>query len=279
MAYEHALRARALQVELGSTGGPTGGVIEVHVGLYGSGRGQYATALQAYDKALDLFRRDGQALWVAACSNNLAAMLIDLGQFARARRVLDYPLPSVHHVAARGAILSARIDRMLGASPTAALQRAAAELARGDDYYIGALLELERAETLAAAEALALGDAVAQAAEQREYGGIAIKARVVAARAALQAGDAALAAARWSELEPSLATLQPADSYPLVPAAAGIEILLAAGERQRAAELASRALDWLRQVALPRVPEAFRDSFLNRNPVNRTLLAAESRLR
>ena len=40
-AYEHALRARALQVELGRTGGPIGGVIEAHVGLYGTGRGQY----------------------------------------------------------------------------------------------------------------------------------------------------------------------------------------------------------------------------------------------
>jgi DNA-binding SARP family transcriptional activator len=278
-AYDHALRARALQVELGRTGGPIGGVIETHVGLYGSSRGQYAAALQAYDDALALLRRDGQALWIAVCSNNLAATLIDLGQFARARRTLDYPPPSVSQVAARGAILSARLDRMLGASPAAALQRAADELARGDDFYIGALLDLERAETLEAAEAVRLGDAVARAAESREYGGIAMKARVVAARAALSAGDAAAAAMRWNEIEPALATLQAADCYPLAPAAAGLEILLAAGERQRAIAVLAQALAWLRQTALPRVPDALRDSFLQRNPINRALLAAESRLR
>ncbi len=200
-AYEHALRARALQVELGRTGGPIGGVIEAHVGLYGTGRGQYTAALQAYDSALDCFRRDGQKLWIAVCSNNLAMTLIDLGQFGRARQALAYDMPSVTHVAARGALLSARIDRLLGLSPLVGLQRAADELSRGEDYYIGALLELERAETLEAAAALPLCDAVARAAGRLEYGGIAVKARLLAARAALRAGDTASAAARWSELE------------------------------------------------------------------------------
>jgi len=188
-------------------------------------------------------------------------------------------MPSVTHVAARGALLSARIDRMLGASPLAQLQRAAAELARGDDYYLGALLQLERVETLEAISALPVCDAVAQAAEQREYGGIAMKARLLAARAALQAGEAAAAAARWRAAEPLLKSLQPADCYPLTAAAIGLEILRAAGEGRRAAELLADALVWLRQTALPQVPEAFRDGFLQRNPVNRALLAAEGRLR
>ncbi len=48
-AYEHALRARALQVDLGATGGPIGGVIEAHVGLYGAALGHYGSALQAFD--------------------------------------------------------------------------------------------------------------------------------------------------------------------------------------------------------------------------------------
>ena len=278
-AYEHALRARALQVELGRTGGPIGGVIEAHVGLYGSGRGQYATALQAYDNALDCFRRDTQTMWIAVCSNNLATTLIDLGQFGRARRALDYRNPSVSHVAARGALLSARIDRLLGASPAADLQRAADELSRGDDYYIGALLALERAETQEAEEAVRACDAVARAAEQREYGGIAMKGRVLAARAALRAGDAASAAARWRDVEQLLPARQAADSYPLTAPAIGVEILLAGGERERAAAVLANALAWLRKTALPQVPEAYRESFLQRNPVNRALLGTEARLR
>jgi len=278
-AYEHALRARALQAEIGRAGGPTGGVIEAHVGLYGASRGFYAGALAAFDRALDCFRRDGQALWIAVCSNNLAATLIDLGQFARARRTLAYEAPSVSHVAARGALLSARIDRMLGASPVGELARAADELARGGDFYMSALLDLERAATLPEVAALRLFEATAGAAESLEYGGIATKARLLAARATLEGGDRMLAGRRWTELQATLQTLQPADCYPLEPAAIGIAILAANGDSAAADAVLAAALAWLRQTALPQVPDAFRESFLQRNPVNRALLAAESRRR
>lgn len=278
-ANAHALRARALQTDLGATGGPIGGVIEAHVGLYAAGLGHYTLSLEAFEKALDLFRRDRQTLWIAVCSNNLAAILIDLGQYARARKVLDYEAPSVNHTAVRGAYLAARISRLLGSSPAADLKRAAAELARGDDYYVGALLELEQAETLDPAAALGVCDAVAQGAQQREYGGIEMKARLLAARAALRGGNAVSAAARWSELQVPRATLQAADCYPLTASAVGFEILMASGERERAAAELATAVRWIRDTALPQVPEAFRDSFLNRNPVNRSLLTAEGRLR
>ena len=36
---------------------------------------------------------------------------------------------------------------------------------------------------------------------------------------------------------------------------------------------------WVRRVALPNVPDVFRDSFLQRNPSNRALLAAADRHR
>ncbi len=278
-AYEHALRARALQVEIGRTDGPTAGVIEAHVGLYGAARGYYTISLEAFHNALELFRGDGQTLWIAVCSNNLATTLIDLGQFARARKTLDYEAPSVSHIAARGALLAARIARMLGSSPAADLQRAAAELARSDDYYIDALLALERAESLQAIEAVTACDAVAQVAEQREYGGIAMKARLLAARAALHAGDTASAVARWTGLQSHLGTLQPTDCSPVTPAAIGFEILHASGQRESAATQLASGIRWIREIALPQVPEAFRDSFLHRNPLNRALLTAESRLR
>jgi DNA-binding SARP family transcriptional activator len=278
-AYEHALRARALQVELGPTGGPIGGVIEAHVGLYGAAVGHYGPALQAFDHAMDLFRRDGQKLWIAVCSNNMAATLIDLGQFARAHKLLDYDAPYVDHVAARGAMLAARIARLLGSSPVADLQRARAALARGADYYIGALLELEHAESLDPAEALAICDAEARAAEAREYGGIAMKARLLAAQAAFRAGDTASALARWNELESLLPTLYVIDCYPPTTAAVGREILLAQRQAERATSVVAAAVAWIRQTALPQVPEAFRDSFLDRNPVNRALLTAHTRHR
>jgi hypothetical protein len=100
----------------------------------------------------------------------------------------------------------------------------------------------------------------------------------MAARAALQSGDIEAAMARWNGIEPQLHSLQPADCYPLTPAAVGVEILRASGSAERSAALLAEALGWLRLTALPQVPEAFRDSFLHRNPVNRALLNAEGRL-
>ncbi len=205
--------------------------------------------------------------------------LIDLGQFARARKALDYETPTVAHVVARGALLAARLARLLGSSPAADLQRAIDELARGDDYYVGALLALERAEVVDAAEALDLCDAVQRAADAREYGGIAMKARLLAARAALRAGDPASAVARWDELEPLLVTQQATDLYPATAAAIGRDIFLARRDPDRAAACLARGVEWIQKTALPQVPEAYRDSFLNRNPVNRALLAAASRAR
>ena len=278
-AYEHALRARALQVELGATGGPIGGVIEAHVALYGAGLGYYGSAVKAYERALEHFRRDGQTTWIAVCSNNMAMTLIDLGQFARARKALDYEAPSVTHVAARGALLAARIARLLGSSPAADLQRARDALARGEDYYIGALLELELAESIDAREALGACDAVADAAERREYGGLVMKAKLLAAQATLRSGDRASAVARWNELQSFLATLHATDCYPPRAAAIGRDILLACGYADQAAQLLATAVAWIRETALPQVPDAFCESFLDRNPVNRALLTAESRRR
>lgn len=278
-AYEHALRARALQVELGATGGPIGGVIEAHVGLYAAALGHYGNALQAFERALDVFRRDGQTMWIAVCSNSLAMTLIELGQFARARKSLEYEVPAVSHVAARGALLAARIARLLGSSPAADLQRARDCLARGDDYYIGALLELERAESADARHALDICDAALRAAESREFGGISMKARLLAARACLHLGDAAAAAVRWNALEGLLPALHAVDCYPPTAAAIGREILLANGEAERAAALVDAAAAWIHQTARDHVPDAFQESFLHRNPVNRALLTARTRQR
>jgi tetratricopeptide (TPR) repeat protein len=278
-ALEHAQRARALQVELGESGGPTGGVIEAHVGLYAAALGQYDTALQSFERAINVFQRDGQALWVAVCSNNLAAVYIELGQFARARKALDYVPPNVAHVAARGALLAARLARALGSSPAHDLQRAADALGRTPDFYVGAQLEIERAELLAPAEAVPLFDTVSRDADAREYGGVALKARLLAARAALQAGDAASAATRWAELERLRITLHPTDCYPPLLDAVGRDILLARRDHPGAARLLAAGVRWIRETALPHVPEAFRDTFQHRNPVNRALLTAASRTR
>ena len=82
-------------------------------------------------------------------------------------------------------------------------------------------------------EAVTACDAVQQAAEQREYGGIAMKARLLAAHAALHAGDTASAVARWTGAAARLLrTLQVTDCSRSRRRRLDREILLASGERE-----------------------------------------------
>ena len=50
-----------------------------------------------------------------------------------------------------------------------------------------------------------------------------------------------------------------------------------AGGDHKADELLFKGREWLRATAAEHVPEPFRDSFLNRQPVHRELLAVASR--
>jgi hypothetical protein len=52
----------------------------------------------------------------------------------------------------------------------------------------------------------------------------------------------------------------------------------AAGDSAQATQLLATGRDWLQRTASEFVPEAFRDSFLHRNPVNRELLVLAARV-
>jgi hypothetical protein len=50
------------------------------------------------------------------------------------------------------------------------------------------------------------------------------------------------------------------------------QVFDAVGDVAAAHDALQRGVDWIRLATLKNVPEAFRDSFLNRNPVHRALL-------
>ena len=276
-ALEHALRARALQSEIGDTGGPWRGVIEQHCALYSAEAGRYAEALDTIEAALECFKGDGQTLWIAVANNNKAAMLIHLAQYGRAKKALDYVAPSVDHVRARGAMLSARIARLLGGSAKPDLRLAAEALGTAGDPYMRLLVDLEESIELAPSDAAELCIRVRSAAEKIEYFGVALKARLLLVRALLKTGDTDAAAARWTELQTALESAQPADMYLPDVWSIGHDVLAAKGDASGAAALLARAVEWIEQTALRHVPPTYRDSFLHRNPVNRLLLTAASR--
>ena len=150
-ALDLAQRAMALQVQLGTTDGPAGGVVETYVGLYCGMVGRYADALERLDSAIARFERDGQKTWIAVANNHKVCLLMQLGQFARARQALDHDAPSVDSVRARGVALAARLDRVLGQTSDGGLHRALDILSRGGDPHVRMQTLLDEAERLDAA--------------------------------------------------------------------------------------------------------------------------------
>ena len=81
------------------------------------------------------------------------------------------------------------------------------------------------------------------------------------------------------ELTDDLATrasigLYPAEYWWLI-----FQAFNAAGDRTAALAALRRGADWIRATALAHVADEFKDSFLDRNPVNRAVLTTASQMR
>ncbi|MGZ8259705.1 MAG: ATP-binding protein [Caldimonas sp.] len=272
-----AERSLGLQAELGSTDGPEGAVVATYAGLYCGMVGRYAEALRHLDGALACFARDKQVLWTAVAANHKAQLLIDLGQLARARQALDYETPPIDHVRARRATIAARLERAQGRSGSAEIGRAVAELSAGADPHIRMHVLLEAADAGEVAAAVQRCDEVVRLAVGLEFAGVAMKARLLRARALSRAGEPQAAAAAMRALVAEMATLQPADLYPGHAWWLAAQVFDASGDGDQALLALAMGAQWVRRTALPNVPEAYRESFLQRNPSNRALLAAADR--
>ena len=278
-------RAFALQAELGATDGPTGGVVQTYLGHYCGRSGAYDEALEHLGAAIERFRRDGQTLWIAVASNHLALLWIELGQFARARQTLNYETPPVVATQARRAVLSARLDRALALHsqhpsqhhPQPPATDALALLGPAGDGYTRWLALLDETDKLDAMAAVTRCDEVLRMAADLEYMAVAMRAELLRAFALHRAGRSAQAATALRRLLPKLADVQPADMY--LPDAwwGAVQVFRACEAVDDAAMALAQGLAWVHQRALPHVPAAFRESFLQRNPTNLALLSVANR--
>jgi hypothetical protein len=215
-------------------------------------------------------------VWIAVASNHKAQLLIDLGQFARARQTLDYERPPIDHLRARRATVAARIERALGHGGRSLIEMAVSELSPGADPHVRMhvlLDDADNAEPACRHAALRRGPADgarARIRRRRDEGAHPARARAKPHRRYPSA------AAAMHDLVPQFEQVQPADMY-FAQAGGSREGVRSEGDGDQAMMALARGALWVRRTALPNVPEPFRDSFLQRNPTNRALLAAADR--
>ncbi len=272
-----ARRSLELQAQLGATDGPEGAVVETYTALYCGMVGRYGEALQRLDAALACFTRDKQVVWIAVASNHKAQFLIDLGQFARARQTLEYERPPIDHIRARAATIAARLDRALGHSGRTQLDNALAALSPGADPHVRMHVLLDAADADDPRATVQRCDEVLQMALALEFVGVAMKASLLRSHALSRAGETEAAAVAMRELVPRLATQQPSDLYFGQAWWLASQVFEASGDGDQALMALAHGAQWVRRVALPHVPAEFRESFMQRNPTNRALLAAADR--
>jgi DNA-binding SARP family transcriptional activator/tetratricopeptide (TPR) repeat protein len=271
---------RSLQITALHDGfGASMGAIHMMLVLCACQSGRYIDALMQAELAMSLMEQH-------ACNHLEVSHLRQamcwrhLGQWARVQQTLDSSvvqagtrLAAVVHVA----VLRHHLDLALGRNPGDTLAQALAAMPAHDRPDLRLPLLIEHAQTLPAEAALRQLDDVCVQAQALQHEGTVLAAHVRAAgiaadvdppKAALHAQAAlALAERRRSS------TLLPAELWLHCARA-----LLAAGQTQHARSLLSEGCGWVQRTARDHVPEAFRDGFVNRNAVNRELLALAARV-
>ena len=241
--------------------------------------GHYSTALNALERVLGEFEQRGTAFWGQACRMVLVRLWLDLGQYARAVPLLrDEPDELPVWLRADRRLLQLELARALEQPAPPGLLDEALALAAADPQR-GPGLRMRAMRALPLAQVLEQAPVLVKTLAARERFGAVLALHVQVARAAMlddqTDGAAGAARAALALLEQGYA---PESMYrPEANLVAG-RALAHAGAHDEAAAAFRAGTDWIRSHALPHVPVPFLDSFLNRNAVNRELLAAAARL-
>jgi hypothetical protein len=276
----HAERACALIERVGSRTGMHAGNVLVPLGALAAHLGDFRRGLDALDAAMACFRHTEHAPFRVATENVTIALLIRLGQFARARRMADSDVPErLRDARGRRLTLLARLEHAAGNSGRRYLDEVL-KLHAGLPVGLAPtalLARLELSRELPPAAALATCTEVEREAMRGEWLGYAAAARVRQADC-LAADDPRAAADVMGRVLDDLPRISPVDSY--LPEAWWVahRAFAAAGDTPSARAALRTARDWVMRTALPTVPGAYRDSFLNRNPVNRAILTTAGRV-
>lgn len=265
-ALQLATRYEASQVGMGPT---CVNLTEAYAQL-----GCYNDALRWADEAE---RRLASAIpgAVSLANAHRASIFWQLGQPARTRQLVAQiaaDAAAILPARVRRHQLAARLARADGRSGRAELEAGLADLGPGGRAGLCALLQLELAADLGGAAALALLESVRALAAAHGRRGQVLESHVRAAPVAA-ALDPVLAR---HHVEQALALAQQVDLVGIYRGTLWLncgQALQAIGDAGPARAVLREGADWVRRTAANDMPEAFRDSFLHRNPVNAALLA------
>jgi len=231
--------------------------------------GRWSEALQRAEAAVETMRvRSPETMSNAIVAR--ANLWLDLGQATRA--VQDRDL--AHRCATRPALqheialLDLRLAIEAKVRTENAMARGRALLDESVQPFIELVARLRLSNSAAHADALAVARAVVTAAREAEFRGLEASALSRLAVFEMDVGDAD-SAVTHARLAAELAGELNTDdlSWPAIVRNA-VTVLQSAGLSDEARRIAACGATWLRMVAENHVPPEFRESFLNRNPVN-----------
>jgi tetratricopeptide (TPR) repeat protein len=244
--------------------------------------GRFDEALPLFESALAAFRAGGSSFWWSATAHRLALAYIHLGQPARAARLLgSEPEAQAPRHRAMWAVVRGELARLSAGGRSKVAERHVRQALDllGSDTEDGAfrIATLFATAIVSPDEGEAMATSLAAWANARERFGTALAAHVRAAACALEQ-RAAGRALPHVEAALRLAPDYVADSHYRAElwliAYRVFDSLKRAGDAGRHLR---EGCAWVQDIARDHVPAEFRDSFLNRNPVNRELLTLATR--
>jgi DNA-binding SARP family transcriptional activator len=240
--------------------------------------GRYGEALALLEQAHAAFEPAALGADLAFTEHGLTVIWQHLGQPERAQPLLSPARPNVHPgVTMMRLVHRADVLRQLGGDGLPLLREALRVIADpGDIYHRMAMLHATW--FVPPDEGEALGASLAVWATARERFGVALSGHVRAAACGLALGAAARAQPHVEAALKLARTHQPYTFYLPELWLVAARVFQAVDQTDDARRAARAGHDWVMRVHDAHVPEAFRPSFLQRNAVNRELLALAPRL-
>jgi DNA-binding SARP family transcriptional activator/tetratricopeptide (TPR) repeat protein len=272
-SHADASRAQALHARLGDVTSVAAAVCATHVGVAAASLGRHSEAIAHYESARANFAAAGGGMWLRMAEMAQATLYVQLGQFARAAALLagDWQAAAPQHRLRRH-LLQARLARWQGQPAQGhveAARRSCAEVRPALRAASNALVLIEASYSMPLGQACALLADAVEDLSLCEEAAVALLARSRLAECLLGV-DPPAAHRQARRCHDHAAECRVHDSMSTFWQSC-VRVFEACGDADSAQAVLGAAVGWLRDVALPNTPAAFRTVFLTCNPAVREL--------